>query len=305
MIRRPIAIAIATCALVLGGCGYIVVPPDDGSSGSGSSKGWSAQATEVATAANGDLRVALSLRNETAAWSAMTAIAGKPAVLTSGDGKTSQCATVVVGTGGHRVAPGLRLRGFVAGPSTEPTTEPIRVECAGATAGPGARLAIDYSYVTGEYNYYEEDANKVTTKLEVDLDKVASDLSYPVAEPVAGVPVPPDIEITAINDVTLKLVGVERTAAGLRSTWRTANPGAYPSYVHIGNPPVLGSDGVVYGTYESPDIATVPVTPAGGSAEWTTEVAVPSEVTGLIMLLSVESRKARFFVNYALDLSAK
>ena len=103
----------------------------------------------------------------------------------------------------------------------------------------------------------------------------------------------------------MKLVGVERTATALRSTWRTTNAGAYPSYVHIGNPPVIGSDGVVYGIYESPDIATVPVTPAGGSAEWTTEVAVPSEVTGLIMLLSVESKKVRTFVNYALDLSAK
>ena len=303
--RRPIAIAIATCAMIVGGCGYIVVPPDDGSSGSGSSKGWSAQVTEVGTAATGDLRVSLSLRNETAAWSAMAATAGQPAVLTTGDGKTVQCATVVVGTGGHRVAPGLRLRGFVTGQPTQPTTEPIRVECAGATAGPGARLAIDYSYVTGEYNYYEEDANKVTSKLEVDLDKVASDLTYPVAEPAPGVPVPPDTEITAINDVTLKLVGVERTASGLKSTWRTTNKGAYPSYVHIGNPPVIGSDGVVYGIYESPDIATVPVTPANGSVEWTTEVDVPAEVSGLIMLLSVESKKVRYFVNYAIDLSAK
>jgi hypothetical protein len=303
--RRPITIAFATCALIIGGCGYIVVPPDDGSGGSASSKGWSALVTEVATAASGELRVSLSVRNDTAAWSAMEATAGQPAVLTAGDGKTVQCATVVVGTGGHRVAPGLRLRGFVVGQPAQPTTEPIRVECAGATAGPGARLAIDYSYVTGEYNYYEPDANTVTAKLEVDLDKVVTDLTYPVAEPVAGVPVPPDTEMTGINDVTLRLVGVERTASSLRSTWRTTNPGAYPSYVHIGNPPVIGSDGVVYGTYESPDIATVPVTPAGGTAEWATEVAVPSEVTGLIMLLSVESKKARTFVNYAIDLSSK
>ena len=44
------------------------------------------------------------------------------------------------------------MRGYQAGPKKTPTTELIRVECAGATAGPGAKLAIDYSYVTGEYN---------------------------------------------------------------------------------------------------------------------------------------------------------
>ena len=57
-------------------------------------------------------------------------------------------------------------------------------------------------------------------------------------------------------------VGVERTADGLEFDLADDNPTAYPSYVHIGNPPVIGSDGVVYGIYESPDLATVPITPA-------------------------------------------
>ena len=47
----------------------------------------------------------------------------------------------------------------------------------------------------------------------------------------------------------------------------------------------------------------MPITPPGDKAEWTTEVAVPAAVSGLVMLLSVESRKARTFVNYAIDLS--
>jgi hypothetical protein len=71
--------------------------------------------------------------------------------------------------------------------------------------------------------------------------------------------------------------------------------------VHIGQPPVIGSDGILYGRYESPDIAEVPLTPAGGEETWTTTVAVPPEVMGLIVPLSVESQ-ARHFAHYALDL---
>jgi hypothetical protein len=48
----------------------------------------------------------------------------------------------------------------------------------------------------------------------------------------------------------------------------------------------------------------VPLTPAGGTAEWTTTVAVPGEVSGLYLPLSVESKKQRYFVNYLLDLTA-
>ena len=44
--------------------------------------------------------------------------------------------------------------------------------------------------------------------------------------------------------------------------------------MHIGNPPVIGNDGIIYGYYESPDLATVPMTPAGEKVEWTTTTAV-------------------------------
>ena len=74
--------------------------------------------------------------------------------------------------------------------------------------------------------------------------------------------------------------------------------------MHIGNPPVIGADGILYGFYESPDLATVPVTPPGAGADWTTEVAVPSDGSGFYILLSVESKKQRLFVHYAIDVTA-
>jgi hypothetical protein len=49
----------------------------------------------------------------------------------------------------------------------------------------------------------------------------------------------------------------------------------------------------------------VPVAGAGKTAEWTTEVAVPKDVKGLYMLLSVESGKQRLFVSYAIDITDK
>ncbi len=80
-------------------------------------------------------------------------------------------------------------------------------------------------------------------------------------------------------------------------------PGEYPSYVHIGNPPVIGADGILYGFYETPDIVSVPITPAGDKAEWTTDVAIPKDVKGFCIMLSVESKKQRLFVNYAIDVT--
>jgi len=141
--------------------------------------------------------------------------------------------------------------------------------------------------------------------LEVKLDEVATDLTYPIAEEIEGLIQKSDAEITAINDVTLLLTGIERTDTSLLFTWQTQNPGEYPTYVHVGNPPVIGADGVIYGFYETPDIVSVPITPAGDKAEWTTETAVPQDAQGLYILLSVESKKQRLFVNYAVDITDK
>jgi hypothetical protein len=305
MSNKKALIPILLCILLLFACDYIVLPEDLDTAASASSKGWSAVATNVGQSDAGDLHIDLTLRNETADWSAMQATANKPAVFTAGDGKTTNCDTVFVSTGGHRLAPGFQMRGFIAGTKAEPKTQLIYVECKGAAATPGSKLSIEYSYVTGEYNYYYPETNKVDSTLEVNLDEVATDLQYPIAEPVEGLIQPPGIEITAINKVVLTLTDVERTDKGLQFKWQTANPGEYPSYVHIGNPPVIGADGILYGFYETPDIVSVPITPAGEKAEWTTEVAVPPDIKGLYIMLSVESKKQRLFVNYAIDVTAK
>jgi hypothetical protein len=304
MSRRvpPIAAAAMLAAsLVLAGCEYVVVPPESSDAIAASGKGWSAVPTAVGTGPSGDLQVTLTIRNDTGLWSAMNG-AGQ-AVLTT-PGGSSDCATVRVGTGGHRVAPGLQIRGYQAGTTQAPETELVRVECAGATADAGAALKLDYTYQTGDYNYYDPDASSTTATLEIPLDPVASDLSYPIAEQVDGLVQPADAELTAINGVVLRLAEATRSDTGLELAWTAENPGEYPSSVHIGVPPVVGDDGIIYGYWESPDLESVPVTPPGETSSWTTSVAVPPDVGGLYLLLSVESGKQRRFANYLLDLTA-
>jgi hypothetical protein len=303
MSTKKARIPILVCTLLACACGYIVLPEDVGGPSVGS-EGWSAVATNVGTSGAGDLHIDITIRNNTGDWSAMQAAEGKPAVLKAG-GKTTSCATVFVSSGGHRLAPGFQMRGFIAGTKAEPKTQLIYVECQGAEAASGAKLSIDYIYFTGQYNYYEPEANKANGKLEINLDQVATDLTYPIAEPVEGLIQEPDTEITALNEVVLTLTGVTRTDTGMQFTWQTSNPGEYPTYVHIGNPPVIGTDGIIHGLYETPDIVSVPITPAGDTAEWTTEVAVPNDAKGLYMLLSAESGKARLFANYAVDITDK
>ncbi len=303
MTRRGGSPWIVVVALILGGCEYVVLPPEESAPVAHTSKGWSAVATAVAPAESGDLRIDLAIRNETGDWSTMAAVAGQPAVLTTGDGSRTDCATVVLGSGGHRLAPGFRMQGFFDGPKTKPTMERIRVECAGAAAGPGSKLAIGYTYVTGEYDYYDAKTTGTEGTLEVNLDEAAADLTFPIAEPVEGLLLPADSEIPALNDVILTLADAARSEEGFEFTWQTSNPGEYPTIVHVGNPPVIGADGILYGYYESPDLASAPVTPPGDVADWTTEVTVPAEVTGFYIMLSVESKKQRTFVNYAIDIS--
>ncbi len=298
-------VSALVCALLLCACQYIVLPEDLDSYTVVVSKGWSAVATRVSTSDAGALHIDLTIHNETGDWSAMQAATDRPAVLRTGDGKTSHCDTVFVGTGGHRLAPGFRMRGYIGGTQAGQKTQLIYVECQGAAAAPGSKLTINYTYVTGEYNYYYPDENKVDATLEVALDEVAADLTYPVADEIKGLALQPGTEITAINDVTLLLTSVERTDSGLLFGWQTSNPGEYPTYVHIGNPPVIGADGIIYGFYETPDIVSVPITPAGDKAQWTTGVPVPKEVNGLYILLSVESKKQRLFISYAVDITGR
>lgn len=297
----PVLLAYAILSLA---CRYIVLPEGFEASGADGKEetGWGAVATTVEETDSGNLKIGISIRNDTGDWSAMEAIDGKPATLTSG-GESLNCETTFVSTGGHRLAPGFQMNGYTAGTKSDPETQPITVECTSAKVKPGTTLSIPYSYVTGQYNYYEQDKNKVDGSLEIKLDDIITDLEYPIAEQIDGLIQQPELEIVAINKVQLTLTEVQRTENGLEFSWKTYNPGDYPTYVHIGNPPVICHDGVYYGFYETPDIVSAPITPAGGTAEWTTQVGVPQNVTGCYIMLSVETGKARLFANYAIDIT--
>jgi hypothetical protein len=290
--------------LLIYACAYIVLPEGIEVSDTAGKGSWSAVATSVGKSEAGDLHIELTIRNETGDWSAMKTDEGKPAELTGG-GKTTNCETVFLSTGGHRLAPGFQMRGYIAGTKSEPVTQLIYVECADAEAAPDSKLSIPYTYVTGQYNYYEQDKNLVNNTLEIDLNEVVTDLAYPLGEQAEGSVQKADVEIVALNKVALTLTDVQRTDNGLQFSWEALNPGEYPTYVHIGNPPVIGQDGILYGFYETPDIVSVPITPAGAQAEWSTVVAVPQEVKGLYIMLSVETGKARLFANYAVDITDK
>lgn len=301
--RKALIPLLILMLLLNGACAYIVLPDEVVPVANIDSQGWSAAVTNVTAADGGGLHIDLAIRNDTLDWSAMQAISNKPAVLTSGDGKSSNCATVFVGSGGHRLAPGFQMRGYTAGTKKEPVLQMIYVECAGAQAGEGAKLSLDYSYVTGELNYYDQEANKVFANLSVNLDEVQTDLQYPVGTVMDGLIHNMETPIIAINDIELLLTSVTRTEGGLQLNWQTYNKGEYPGYVHIGTPPVIGTDGILYGYYEIMDLVSVPVTPGGGRAEWTTEVIAPVEAGDLTLLLSVESKKQRWYINYAVDMA--
>ena len=78
------------------------------------------------------------------------------------------------------------------------------------------------------------------------------------------------------------LLDTQRTDTGFQFTWQNFNPTKFPLKTHIGIPPVIGADGIIYGVYETIDMAPIPITPAKENQEWTTEVAVPQDVKGLL-----------------------
>ncbi len=289
--------------LLLSACDYIVTPEPEGTPTSTAAQGWNGLVTNVGKSDAGDLHIDITIRNDTYDWSVMQAAPDKPAVLTSA-GKKANCETVFVGTGGQRLPPGFQARGYITGTKPKPVTQLMYVECKGVEAASGATLSIDYLYETGEFYYYVPPKKK-DAKMELNLDQVAKDVQYPIAQETPGLIQKSDVKITAINDCVLTLGDVKRTDKGLELKWQTSNPGEYPTYVHIGMPPVEGSDGIIYGFYESPHLASAPITPAGKTAEWTTKVAVPQDVKGFYILLSVESKQQRLFANYAIDITDK
>jgi hypothetical protein len=303
-IKKKNLFQILLCSVFLYACAYIVTPVVEETPISTNAKGWTAVATNVAISSAGDLHIDITIKNETGDWSLMQAAANHPAMLTTSNGKTSNCDTVFVSTGGNRLAPGFQMRGYTGGTQTEPKTQLLYVECKGAAATPGSKLTVDYGYVTGPYNYYVA-AQPTNEKLEINLDKVAKDLKYPIAEPVSGLVEKADAKISAINDCVLTLTGAKRTDTGLEFAWQTNNPGAYPSYVHIGTPPVIGVDGIIYGFYMDPTLADAPITLPGEKADWTTDVVAPKDATGLYILVSVEAKQQKNFTSHVVDISDK
>lgn len=290
--------------LLISACIYIVLPEGLDLSKSAESRSWSAVITGVSQTDAGDLHIDLTIRNDTGDWSMVKAVEGQPAILTI-DGKKHNCATVFVGTGGHRLAPGFQMRGYISGTKLEPKVQLIYVECAGVQAAPGAKLTVNYLAYTGEMDYYHQDEGQSTGTLEVELDQVATDLTYPIYKEVDGLVRPANIEITALSDNIISLVDVQRTTEGYEFKWRNYNPTEFALKIHIGNPPVIGSDGIIYNRYEIMDLADTPLTPSGGDTEWTTKAAVPQDVSGCYILLSVESKNMRRYVNYAIDITDK
>jgi hypothetical protein len=310
MSARKTLAAVIALGLAVTGCDYIVPPIDFSTAPPAlSSEGWSGFVTNVADA-NGALHVDLSIKNDTNDWSAMD-VGSSVAKVTDAAGKTSSCATVFVGTssfvnnGGWFLAPGFQMKGYTGGSVAKPTKQMLYVECAGVAKAAGEKLAVDYAYITGAFNYYTASQVYHNT-LKLDLDKVVSNAIYPVGEKVASLKIETSSSIIpAINDCTVQLTAVKRTDTGFEFSWESTNPGKDPTYVHIGQPPVLGADGVLYGVYVSPHLSNAPITPNGGKATWTTTASVPKDVSGFYILLPVETKQQKYFVDHVVDITDK
>ena len=157
-VRRTLA-AVVVLGLAVTGCDYIVPPIDNSTPTAAlSGQGWGAVVTGVSDV-SGALHVDLSIRNDTGDWSAMN-VAASSAKVTDGSGKSSSCDTAFVGTSvfvndaGWYLAPGFVMKGYTTGAIDKPDTQLIYVECAGVSKAAGQKLTIQYSYITGAFNYY-------------------------------------------------------------------------------------------------------------------------------------------------------
>jgi hypothetical protein len=304
--RLPLLILLVT-SLFTFACVYVVLPEglEAPGSGDGAMTGvWGAFVTDVGQSEAGDLHIDITLRNDSGDWSTMQAMDG-PAVLTTADGKTVNCDTVFMGTGGHRFAPGFQLRGYTTGENDDPQVQTLYVECKGVTVSAGSKLAINYESFNGILDDYDPEMNRVEGTLELNLDEIVADLTYPMAEPIDGLIRSAGDGIVGLSENVVTLLEVRRTEGGFEFDWQNFNPTKFPLKTHIGTPPVIGADGIIYGVYETLDIVEIPLTPPNENATWTTEVIVPEDVRGFYILLSVESNKPRTYINYAVDISDK
>jgi len=308
MRTRTLLALVGVVSLAVTGCDYIVPPYDPGTATPkvNTTSGWSGIVTGVSEI-GGAVHVDLAIENKTDDWSAMDVGYTTASVIDS-SGKSTSCSKVFVGTsvfvndGGWFIPNGFVMDGYTG--DAQGTTQMLYVECAGVGKSAAAKLQINYRYITGPFNYYTPSTyNKASMNL--DLTKVVSAMTYPVADKVPNVIEKADATIKGINDCTVKLGGVKRTDTGFEFSWETSNPSEYPAYVHIGIPPVLGADGILYGFYQSPHLAVAPVTPSKSKATWTTDVTVPKGGKGFYLLVPVETQQQKFFVDHVLDISDK
>lgn len=307
-VRKTLIAVLLACAFFSFACVYVVLPEGLGTQEAvveGSEfKVWNAVVTNVGKSDAGDLHIDITIRNDTGDWSTMHSVTDKPAVLTSA-GKTVNCDTVFMGTGGHRLAPGFQMRGYTSEQDGVLETQLLYVECKGTEAVAGATLSIEYVSFSGILDDYDPEANKAEGTFELKLDEVVTDLTYPVATTVDGLIQEPGVSMTGLSENVVTLLDVQRTDTGLQFKWQNFNPTKFPLKTHIGIPPVIGADGIIYGVYETIDMAPIDITPSNANMEWTTDVAIPQDVKGCYILLSVESKKPRTYVNYVLDISDK
>ena len=301
------ALAVVSAPVVANAPKYIVPPIDFGTPTPHIvDSGWAGIVTSV-TDSGGALHVDLSIVNNTNQWSAMDVGATK-AKVTDSTG-SHDCAKQFVGTSvfvndaGWYLPPGFVMKGYTGGTPAKPVTQALYVECAGVAKTAGQTLSIDYEYIVGPFNYYIP-SHYVAGTMKLNLDKVVTDLTYPVAEKVSTLAIAKKSDqIAGINGCTVRLVSAKRTDTGLQFEWDSFNPTGDRAYIHIGIPPVIGSDGILYGFYQSPHLSDAPITPAGGDAIWTTTATVPPGVTGLYLLVPVETQQQKYFVDHVLDIT--
>jgi hypothetical protein len=302
VVPAALALAIATA-----GCNYVVPPLEIGTpTPAVADSGWAGIVNNV-TESGGALHVDLSIVNNTNQWSAMDVSASSARV--TGPGGSRDCAKVFVGTAvfvnsaGLYLPPGFVMKAYTGGSLSKPQTQPLYVECAGVAKGPGQKLEISYRYISGDFNYYVA-TKPVSKTMTLELDSVVTDTKYPIAEQIESLKInkPGDV-LEAINGCTISLAAVRRTDEGLEFDWATTNPSDAKVYIHIGTPPVIGSDGIVYGFYRAPNLPDPPVTKAGGQASWTTKQAVPKDVTGFYLLVPIENHQVKYFIDQVIDIT--
>ena len=299
-----IAILLLVLAVTATGCGGVQETADEPAADVSQTdvEGWTLIPLNIASD-NGIVRIDFAARNDSEDWGSIEAASpeDKPTVLTK-DGKDYTCDTVQVTSDGHYLPPGFQMQGFI---SKREGKQTLYVECQVDGEVTGGSLVIPYTLTRGEYDYYEKGENVFETQFEVDLSQSPATLTYPLvsSEPEVEVHSLTE-EIATLNKTTLKNTGVNRSGDEISFQWQVTNPGEYGTKVHIGRPPAIGNDGIVYGVRVSPDIVDVDTAkPDGGISEFETMIEVPSDVEGLYMLLSVEQSRERLFANYLVDLT--